>query len=327
MTKWNLFGNGLAAACIAALMVGCDEQADIQDDHVEVDEEVSFRQIADNGTEVNGTEINGRRFNGRRFNGQEMNNAALVRLQKAATLLQNFALQGSLIKAKDAGTLQQLIGGQLLDTEIEFTVTDAGNTVQDILKIDAITQSAGLYPDIYFNRVLRKVGSNAWESLCFDGSSNPTEAIAMKNDWDPDSAARISDPDAITWACRGAALAKCAEFGYRPWAQYAGTSLEDYHQACVRMVRADYCGNGTTYTTNGNPIDVADDLGIQTHDTAWGVEAKWGPDGAVCLNTPRKLQHPRASIPCAAQLPTCSNSAVTEHGGILMTRVVPNSNP
>ena len=54
----------------------------------------------------------------------------------------------------------------------------------------------------------------------------------------------------------GGAIAKCVLWGYRPWATYNGTPLAQYHQACTRMVRADYCGTGTSYTVTGNRISV-----------------------------------------------------------------------
>src|SRR5690606_31401908 len=100
----------------------------------------------------------------------------------------------------------------------------------------------------------------------------------------------------FTWACRGAALAKAVEWGYAPWRTAGGESLQAAHQAGVRLIRADYCGNGVTHTINGNPIDVSDKWGIQEPGTDWPIEAKWGPDGAVCLNTPRRASWSREEV-------------------------------
>src|SRR5690606_3262165 len=93
---------------------------------------------------------------------------------------------------------------------------------------------------------------------------------------------------ATTWACRGAALAKCVEWGYHPEGTVSSTLLSDHHQACTRMVRADYCGDGEHHTENGTVIDVDDSLGINEFETSWVIEAAWGEDGALCLNEPRK---------------------------------------
>ena len=77
-------------------------------------------------------------------------------------------------------------------------------------------------------------------------------------------------------------------FGYKPWKTASnGLSLAPYHQACVRMVRADYCGDHGT-TRNGMLIDYYDRLGIALparQDEAAGLtfEAAWNSAGAVCV--------------------------------------------
>jgi ADYC domain-containing protein len=45
-------------------------------------------------------------------------------------------------------------------------------------------------------------------------------------------------------------------FGYKPWREAAGKPRWDYHQACVRMVRADYAGDGIGHTRDGTLIDL-----------------------------------------------------------------------
>ena len=95
-----------------------------------------------------------------------------------------------------------------------------------------------------------------------------------------------------------AALGKCVMWGYQVYNQsfpetYGGTTknrdLGVSHQACQRMVRADYCGNGVGHTRNGTPIDVYDTYNIQTPDNLVGdsLEADWRPDGAHCIQHTR----------------------------------------
>ena len=63
--------------------------------------------------------------------------------------------------------------------------------------------------------------------------------------------------------------------GYRPWGKaQKGESLWDYHQACVRMLRADYCGNGKPHTRDGTRIELWDRLDIQvdTHEQGLSFE-------------------------------------------------------
>jgi hypothetical protein len=113
--------------------------------------------------------------------------------------------------------------------------------------------------------------------------------VLLKDVWDPETGERVTPrpSGAVTLACVDAALGKCAVWGYRPWASVKGEPLADYHQACTRMVRADYCGDGVSHTqrrarrstcsTSSGSSAVAD--GVD-----YVVEAEWGPDGATCLN-------------------------------------------
>jgi hypothetical protein len=60
-----------------------------------------------------------------------------------------------------------------------------------------------------------------------------------------------------------------------------------YHQACTRLIRADYCGDGTPWTVNGRRINVYDHLGIQYDSEKWIFEAEWDVNGARCLQAQR----------------------------------------
>jgi hypothetical protein len=96
----------------------------------------------------------------------------------------------------------------------------------------------------------------------------------------------VDMPGRFLITCTGGAEGKCIRFGYKPWQQAPdGSSLAAYYQACVRMVRADYCGDGVGHTRNGTPIDLFDRIGIQQDEPAPGMtlEAAWNPDGAVCV--------------------------------------------
>jgi hypothetical protein len=91
----------------------------------------------------------------------------------------------------------------------------------------------------------------------------------------------------IVIACIGTAAARCVHLGYRPWRKAAdGTSLRDYHEACVRALHADYCGSGTSHSGGGEALALYDRLGIQHLHAAAGMsfEAGWDVDGAVCVN-------------------------------------------
>ncbi len=128
---------------------------------------------------------------------------------------------------------------------------------------------------------------NSWYPLCQTDPAGVAKAIPLTGRWDKTGA--YIDDDSITFACTNGALAKCVLWGYKPWKIVNGESLRDYHQACTRMVRADYCGNGIGHTKDDTPIDVYDLLGIQkrTKKSGMSFEAAWNVDGAVYLNRTR----------------------------------------
>jgi ADYC domain len=131
-----------------------------------------------------------------------------------------------------------------------------------------------------------------WQNPCVATSRVPNpRALAMSSVWDA-SGARRDAPGKFTFACENGAITKCVRWGYKPWESRDGKSLADVHQACTRMARADYCGDGRSHTHEETTIDMYDSLGVQarteTASAAWdpakaSFEAAWAPDGAYCL--------------------------------------------
>ncbi|WP_437746996.1 ADYC domain-containing protein [Sorangium sp. So ce1504] len=83
------------------------------------------------------------------------------------------------------------------------------------------------------------------------------------------------------------------------------SSMSELHAACVRMVSADYCGDGTSATIEGTPIDVWDTAGVHTKEPdspGHGFEAAWTSKGAVCVD---HLRWPELGRQCASALPIC----------------------
>ncbi|WP_156944388.1 ADYC domain-containing protein [Bradyrhizobium sp. Ec3.3] len=90
--------------------------------------------------------------------------------------------------------------------------------------------------------------------------------------------------------CTGGAEGKCVRLGYKPWGSTPdGSSLAPYYQACVRLIRADYCGDGQGHTRNGTAIDIFDKIGIVADGKVpeMTFEAAWAPAGAVCVRHTR----------------------------------------
>ena len=131
-----------------------------------------------------------------------------------------------------------------------------------------------------------------WENPCkASGSMTRPRALAVSGVWDG-SGGHQQEKGKLTLACEGGVISKCIRWGYKPWAFRGGKSLVRLHQACTRMARADYCGNGVSYTREGTTIDMYDEMGVQQPSTeaseGWAparasFEAAWGPEGAVCV--------------------------------------------
>lgn len=125
-------------------------------------------------------------------------------------------------------------------------------------------------------------------------------AVALGGRWDyhlgkaGDSGRLSADPREVTFACQGGAIAKCVErMGYKPWRREKGQALSALHEACVRAIRADYCGDGASLTKPGQEVNIFDALGVQTDTAPWVPEAAWTARGASCVSSTRLLDHPR----------------------------------
>ena len=116
------------------------------------------------------------------------------------------------------------------------------------------------------------------------------------------------------------AITKCLDWGYAP-----ETVGDATFEACTRMVRADYCGDGTSWTLDGTFIDIDDPSGLQVATDApeMQFEAGWGPDGAVCVSASRYeiVGRDESTIvpPCWAALPRCEDRETAYAEGALLT--------
>lgn len=130
-----------------------------------------------------------------------------------------------------------------------------------------------------------------WRNVCDPDPDGRRLGFPLAGAFTPDGR-YVARPGRILITCTGGAEGKCVRFGYKPWRTAPdGSSLEPYYQACVRLVRADYGGDGVGHTRNGTRIDLFDRIGIQRDEIAPGMtlEAAFGPDGAVCVAHPRLL--------------------------------------
>lgn len=135
---------------------------------------------------------------------------------------------------------------------------------------------------------LQVVGDDGVERpLCNEGPDGLRLGFPIRGRTDATGALRAAEPGAFEFVCTAGAQGKCVRFGYDPWGSAAdGAPMLDHFNACVRMVRADYCGDGRTFTRDGTLIGFGDSAGVNTFDPAGEtvrLEAAWGSEGAVCV--------------------------------------------
>lgn len=90
-------------------------------------------------------------------------------------------------------------------------------------------------------------------------------------------------------ACTGSGLSKMKRLGYDPETP-AGSNhatTRDQRQATIKMITADYCGTGHSFTRDGTPLRWQNAGDWHIPADAGDQEAIWSPHGALCLDTTR----------------------------------------
>ena len=120
------------------------------------------------------------------------------------------------------------------------------------------------------------------QALCDAGPDGRRQGFPLAGRARSEGAMEPAEPGVFEIVCTSGARGKCVRFGYLPWISAA---MRNIYDACVRMVRADYCGDGAGTTCDGMRIDLDDDRGIQQSDSnpTQEFEAGWTVAGAVCV--------------------------------------------
>jgi hypothetical protein len=165
-------------------------------------------------------------------------------------------------------------------------VDDAG--VEHTIMIDEVAPDPGDPEILLYGLAILDPATGAWEEYCDEDADGVAAAIPLAGTWD-DTGAHTESASMFTFACTSGVLAKCARWGYKPWKTVNGVQLAGHHQACTRMARADYCGDGRSHTTDGTLIDIYDAVIVQheTPGTNMLYEASWTEDGAYCVSKGR----------------------------------------
>ncbi len=315
---------GFVVGALVLGLIGCDavdEPEAVQEDFgggaVQA-REFQWNDFRLNDFRLNDFRLNSSRFNDFRLNGDTTSDWIEIYDFWLPNGGSSFTgqLSGGMLKINDGwGWLEEW---DVEGTIIEYHIKKSGLT--QVTKQVWLKWADPLapYSDVWKYDADIRTNGGPWEPLCLDSNGNRTDTLLIGEAWNPTTGAKITPKpsNSITLACRTAALAKCVEFGYRPWASKNGTALANHHQACTRMVRADYCGTSTPHTVSGTPIHVLDKIGIQNvgQGVNYVVEAEWGPNGATCLN-PANTRLPNQTIGC--NIPTCGASFAS--GGLIQS--------
>jgi hypothetical protein len=164
----------------------------------------------------------------------------------------------------------------------------------------------------FLYRLVRPLATGVVD-VCNAHEPNPNWrwAVPISGVFDATSGARTEAPGRFTFGCDSAVIAKCYRWGYKPWLPTQDPEqpamMKDLHASCTRMARADYCGNGDSFTLEGTPIHPWDKLPASIRPLELGAttplfEAAWHDSGAVCLSKTRwqQLQPLPESCPLVA---------------------------
>lgn len=163
----------------------------------------------------------------------------------------------------------------------------------------------------------------SWGSYCRGANGESQRSVFYQGaQWHPLNAARSEGSGLVTMTCESGSVAKCMSWGYRPWAstgQNDPASSLDYHQACIHMKRASYCGDSQANTVDGTRIIISDTQSPQVNSGSLdNIEALWGPTGASCLTNRRHPELP--FLGCPQPLPACP---AQPSGGYLIADAIP----
>jgi hypothetical protein len=190
---------------------------------------------------------------------------------------------------------------------IELEVTDASSRTRGVRIVGGEVDALGI----------------GWYELVVDGAPACAAGelgVFVPGRW-TESGEHLDEPGAISFSCRRGAIAKCVAWGYAPWS--AGSRA---HQTCTRVARADFCGDGRSFTVDGTPITVSTPgehaASGASLETEMEFEAGWNEDGAVCVNKPRFHAFSAAGeevLPsCFADKPACDGEQRAASFGALI---------
>ena len=199
------------------------------------------------------------------------------------------------------------------------------------LRVDAVERDAkAIGQDVWLHTLSTRQRDGSWAPVCQPDPQGKPVGFPLALKPGIRQSLLAAEPGEFEIFCTGGARAKCVRFGYQPWTTGpGGQSMLGAYNICVRMVRADYGGEGEGTTRNGMSIDFYDTFGIQKpdNDEEHVFEAGWDEDGAVCVHHVRvkenttlaqlEQRYPRLKGRTGA---ICTEAFARAHGAILFNK-------
>jgi hypothetical protein len=294
----NTMRNMFSLVALTSSLMACNAHDDAAYNPME---DISPSDMVPNGLDENGLFDNGLFDNGLFDNGLMVNGVevSVFGIETSGMDADGNVIAGIHVEGAEL-VAPGMRGEEFVGVTLSVRLTD-GSSIP--LRIDDVAPSAANPEHWHYQVSLPTFGG---VSACGnDDAGNPRRALPLSGRWDSSAGTAtggdfVDDSNFFSLGCTHAAIAKCVRMGYEPWKSIeecdaSGTCrtvpLRAYHQACTRMVRADYCGDGKSHTTNGVPINVWDDYGIQERagvSSDFLRDAEWSPDGAVCVSNFRR---------------------------------------
>ncbi len=260
--------------------------------------------VEQEGRKLQGRKLQGRKLQGQTLQGVELSSMSLLGFRYANATLDGAPLanlrveKGELVAVRDGVTVR---GAALANARIVGDATDGTQTVEVEYRIVSVTpEVAANDPTGTGNTFLYRIqqfATNAWVDACDPDEDGRQASIPVAMTWNG-TGDRVPSTTHFTFGCTSAAIGKCYRWGYRPWLTgYGGADFSALHQTCTRAARADYCGDGTSFTEDNTMINIWDRLPAPGPIQKQGLlpplgfifEAGWNTHGAVCLSRTRWL--------------------------------------
>src|SRR6516162_8089624 len=179
-------------------------------------------------------------------------------VEAEATQFKATMSDGTVLRSPD------LVGAQLV-------IVVAGRRI--VLRIDAVEPDPDArLGEVWLHTFATQADDGSWRNPCEAGPDGRRQGFPLagrvrrsNTEFEP------AEPGTFELTCTAGAQGKCVRFGYFPW---AGPEALALYNACVRMMRADYCGSGEPHTRAGTPIEIYDNSGSTRNEPksgTWGV--------------------------------------------------------